>query len=246
MILLFTDFGIEGPYVGQMEAQVRIYAPGMDVIHLLHNAPIGDPVRSAYLLAALCQLFPERSVFLAVVDPGVGGSRRTVVLDADGRWFVGPENGLFNTVAVQAEKIRWREIEWRPERLSTSFHGRDLFAPVAARIAAGDFGGLGALWCGPDLDDWPADLSEVIYFDHYGNAITGLRYSKALDGKVLMLNGREFLQAETFCAVPEGQGFWYGNSMGLVEIAVNRGRAESVFGLRLGMRICLESLASTT
>jgi S-adenosylmethionine hydrolase len=237
MILLFTDFGAEGPYLGQMEAVLRRQAPGVDVINLLSNAPAGDPRRSAYLLAALCRCFPPEGIFLAVVDPGVGGERLPVVLHADGRWFVGPDNGLFNAVAVQSSDSEWRLIEWRPDQLSASFHGRDLFAPVAARIARGDLTWGRSCHRGPDLSAWPADLPEVVYFDHYGNAIIGMRYGTEFDGLCLVVNGRCIPQAQTFCAVAEGEAFWYGNSMGLVEIAVNRGRADRDLGLAPGMEI---------
>jgi S-adenosylmethionine hydrolase len=237
MILLFTDFGAQGPYLGQMEAALRRQAPGVEVVNLLSDAPMGDPRRSAYLLAALCREFPEGSVFLAVVDPGVGGERLPVALRADGRWFVGPDNGLFNTVALHASSAEWRRIDWRPERLSLSFHGRDLFAPVAARIAQGDLGWESAPHPGPDLSLWPDDLPEIIYLDHYGNALAGLRYRADLDGLVLKAGGRRIPQAGTFCAVAEGTAFWYRNSMDLVEIAVNRGRADAALGLALGAAV---------
>ncbi|BBL76747.1 SAM hydrolase/SAM-dependent halogenase family protein [Methylomagnum ishizawai] len=234
MILLFTDFGAEGPYLGQMEAVLRREAPGVPVINLLSDAPTGDPRRGAYLLAALSRYFPEGSVFLGVVDPGVGGERAPVVLQADGRWFVGPDNGLFNTVALQAGDGEWRRIDWRPERLSMSFHGRDLFAPIAARIARGDWAWENTPYPGPDGAGWPLDLPEIVYFDHYGNAITGLRHRADLDGLDLWVDGKRIPQAGTFCEVPQGAALWYRNSMDLVEIAVNRGRADRVLGLAVG------------
>ncbi len=235
MILLFTDFGAQGPYLGQMEAVLRGAVPQVPVINLLSDAPMGDPRRSAYLLAALARSFPEGCVFLAVVDPGVGGERWPVALKADGRWFVGPDNGLFNTVALASTATEWRRIAWRPAAMSASFHGRDLFAPVAARLAQGDLSWADpAPWGGPDLAAWASDLAEVIYIDHYGNAITGLRYGAELDGRVLRAGGLELRQAETFCSVAESDAFWYCNSMGLVEVAVNRGRADQHLGLALG------------
>lgn len=242
MILLFTDFGAEGPYLGQMEAVVRRGAPGVDLISLLSNAPPGEPRLSSYLLAALRHQFSAGSVFLCVVDPGVGGERLAVVLEADGRWYVGPDNGLLNTVAAQARQAAWHQIVWRPERLSASFHGRDLFAPVAAQIAQGNLSGLEA-WVGPGLEGWPKDIAALIYFDHYGNAITGWRYSKVLDGKALLVNGQRIPQARTFSDAPAGSAFWYCNSMGLVEIAVNLGCADDALGLRLGQGFGFEGLA---
>jgi S-adenosylmethionine hydrolase len=236
-IVLFTDFGPSGPYIGQMESVLRREAPNVPVINLLSNAPTADPRLSSYLLAALRRSFPLNSIFLAVVDPGVGGERRAVVLHADGQTFVGPDNGLLNTVAVQAQNAQWSEIIWKPERCSMSFHGRDLFAPIAAKLAVNAAGDLLRAFERDDLNAWPHDLAEVIYFDHYGNAMTGLRYQEAYFGKTLTVNGIAVRQADTFGAVEEQQAFWYKNSSGLVEIAVNKGRAEQQLDLSLGMQL---------
>src|SRR5688572_23638495 len=102
MIALFTDFGVNGPYVGQMKAVLARAAPGVAVIDLLHDAPAFNPRASAYLLAALAREFAEGAVLLCVVDPGVGTTRRPLVARLDGRWFVGPDNGLFNVAAAHA------------------------------------------------------------------------------------------------------------------------------------------------
>ncbi len=100
-IVLFTDFGPAGPYIGQMESVLRQTAPNVPVINLLSNAPSADPRLSSYLLAALRHSFPVDSIFLAVVDPGVGGARRAVVLEAAGQLFVGLDNGLLNIIAAE-------------------------------------------------------------------------------------------------------------------------------------------------
>ncbi|MCK9395916.1 MAG: SAM-dependent chlorinase/fluorinase [Methylobacter sp.] len=236
-IVLFTDFGPSGPYVGQMESVLRQLAPNVPVINLLSNAPTADPCSSSYLLAALRHSFPEGSIFLAVVDPGVGGERRAVVLQADGQTFVGPDNGLLNTVAVQSRDVQWSEITWKPEHCSMSFHGRDLFAPVAAKLAVNAADGLLRPFDRNDLSDWPEDLAVVVYFDHYGNAMTGFRYQEAFRGKALTVNGIVIEQADTFSAVKDRQAFWYENSSGLVEIAVNKGRAKQQLALKLGAQI---------
>src|SRR5690606_18236638 len=130
------------------------------------------------------------AVFLCVVDPGVGGERRPAVLEADGHLYVGPDNGLFEIVARRATEARWWETVWRPERLSASFHGRALSAPVAAQLARGerlpDEAPSGASDDEPPLGlprpldklrrpDWPDDLARVVYVDRFGNAMTGLR-----------------------------------------------------------------------
>ena len=132
MIVLFTDFGLEGPYTGQMKTVLHQMAPGVAVIDLFADAPVGNPKASAYLLAAYAEWFAAGTTFLCVVDPGVGGTRPPVIVEADGRWYVGPGNGLFELIERRAAKARSWDIDFKPARLSASFHGRDLFAPVAA------------------------------------------------------------------------------------------------------------------
>jgi len=236
-IVLFTDFGPSGPYTGQMESVLRQTAPNVPVINLLSNAPTAAPRLSSYLLAALRHSFPADSIFLAVVDPGVGSERKAVVLHADGQFFVGPDNGLLNTVAVQSQKTQWFEIVWRPEQCSMSFHGRDLFAPVAAKLAISAAEDFIQPFERNDLNNWPYDVAEVIYFDYYGNAMTGLLYREDFAGKTLTVNGIVVKQADTFSAVEARQAFWYKNSSGLVEIAVNKGRAEQQLALKLGTQV---------
>ena len=236
LIVLYTDFGTEGPYLGQMKAAVYHELPSARIIDLMADAPVHDPRAAAYLLAAMVKEFDPGTVFLGVVDPGVGDpSRRPAIVKADGRWYVGPDNGLFDTVGRRARELQWWDITWRPARLSVSFHGRDLFAPVAARIAAG--AAPPGTPCAPSerlRRDWPEDLAEIIYLDRFGNAITGLRGTDVPVAQRLRVAGHEIGHARTFSAVPPGRPFWYVNSIGLVEIAVNRGRADTVVGLAPG------------
>lgn len=247
MIILFTDFGSEGPYLGQVEAKLYGESREFRLVQLVNNAPAGDPRLSSYLLAATSADFPAGSVFLCVVDPGVGGERLPIVLKADGKWFVGPDNGLLNSVAVHAEEVRWWIIHWRPEKLSASFHGRDLFAPIAVQLASGNHPDENESYPGPDLNSWPADIATIIYIDHYGNAITGWRYTEDLDNKILVWNGHHSIsQANTFCDVEPGQPFWYCNSSGLVEIAVNQGRADEMLGLTPGIGFRFQERAAKT
>jgi S-adenosyl-L-methionine hydrolase (adenosine-forming) len=236
MIVLFTDFGLTGPYTGQVQAVLQQLAPSVPVIQLFADAPAGQPKPAAYLLAAYATWFSARSIFFCVVDPGVGSARRGLIVEADGRLYVGPDNGLFELVLRRAGSPRCWEIMWRPATLSASFHGRDLFAPVAARLAQGDAPGM---MCSeihrPTQLEWPDDLFEIVYIDHYGNALTGVRGDRLATTSVLVADSRHrFTHAETFTAVPAGQAFWYVNSNGLVEIAVNGGRADRVLGLAIG------------
>lgn len=234
MLVLFTDFGWTDPYVGQIKAVCARLAPGVPVIDLLHAVPEFNAHAGAQLLDALKDAFPTGSVFLAVVDPGVGGPRETLVLQADGRWYVGPDNGLLSIVAARADKARYWRIRWRPARLSDTFHGRDLFAPMAARIAAGtleeaDLEPVAA----PTVQFDPADLPRVIYIDHYGNAWTGIR-GGLMTGAQLEVKGKILPYHRVFAEAPKGMPFWYVNSAGLVEIAANRACAAELLSLKVG------------
>src|SRR5271156_6071195 len=110
MIALFTDFGLAGPYNGQVKAVLALRAPAMPVVDLFADLPTGKPKPAAYLLAAYGPWFPPGTVILAVVDPGVGSERRAVVVEADGRFYVGPDNGLFELVRRRASNARSWEI----------------------------------------------------------------------------------------------------------------------------------------
>jgi S-adenosyl-L-methionine hydrolase (adenosine-forming) len=236
MIALFTDFGADDIYVGQLKiALLQHAAADTNIIDVLHSAPNYDSRAGAHLLAALRGWYPPNTVFLAVVDPGVGGERDAVVLQADAQWFVGPDNGLLSVVAARATRSRTWRITWRPASLSASFHGRDLFAPMAAWLSRGDLPA-------DKLQETAAlrerlgadDLAEVIYVDHYGNALTGLRAGAVPRGARLDIAATDVSYVRVFSDAPGGQAFWYENSIGLVEIAVSRGSAATQLGVRVG------------
>lgn len=233
---LFTDFGIAGPYLGQVRGVLLEAAPHVPVIDLMADAPACRPRAAAYLLAALAPEWPSGMVVMAVVDPGVGSARLPLIARIDGRWFVGPDNGLFELLSRRAGLAEFWAISWRPQRLSASFHGRDLFAPVAARLAQGEMPeAIGARPVEPWRPaDWPDDLAEIVYVDCYGNAMTGLRAAAMGEEAGLAVAGRRLARARTFADVPAGGAFWYENSIGMVEISVNQGAATDVLGLRIG------------
>ncbi len=241
MILLFTDFGLEGPYLGQVRAVLHREAPGVPVVDLFADAPAFDAMASAYLLAAYAEAFPEGTVFLCVVDPGVGSARAPLVLRAAGRWYVGPDNGLLAIAARRAEGARAWRVTWRPERLSASFHGRDLFAPVAARLACGETPAGDAFPLSSLVGhDWPDDLRRVVYVDRFGNVMTGLRAATLGADSALVAAGRRLIRTRTFSDVVPGDAFWYENANGLAEIAVNQGQAAALLGLAVGDPIEIE------
>lgn len=235
MLLLFTDYGWQDPYVGQVKAVLAAAAPGVPVIDLLHAAPDFNAHAGAHLLHALCRDLPVGAVVLAVVDPGVGGPRAAVVVEADGRFHVGPDNGLLSLLAGRAAATRTWRIDWRPQACSESFHGRDLFAPIAASIAAGRFPAdrltaIDAL----DVNFDTAELPRILYIDHYGNAWSGIRGELAAAGSEIEVKGHVLPWRRVFMEAGKGEAFWHVNSSGLIEIAVNRGSAADKLGLKVG------------
>jgi S-adenosylmethionine hydrolase len=234
-IVLFTDFGATDLYAGQVEAALERDAPGVRVIHLLHEAPMFDPHASAHLLAALASRLPPDHVYVCVVDPGVGSARGAVVLEADGSWFVGPDNGLLSVIAGRAATRRlWRVMRDVPGA-SVSFHGRDLFAPLAAAVATGRFPDeLVAAAASLEVDFGAEDLPEIVYVDHYGNAFTGLRAAGLPTARRLVARDQEIAHARVFAEAAPGEPFWYENSAGLVEIAMRGASAARVLELAVG------------
>ncbi|WP_455204994.1 SAM hydrolase/SAM-dependent halogenase family protein [Kaarinaea lacus] len=245
MIVLFTDFGVSGPYVGQMKAVLHRDAPNEFIVDLFADAPSFDPKLSAYLLAAYIEEFPAGTVFLCVVDPGVGSqTRKPLIAKIEERWFVGPHNGLFNVIAQRAKtagKTQWWEVTWQPPRLSNSFHGRDLFAPVAAQLVRGKMPQCKPLPSADCLDTtWPEELHKIIYIDSFGNAMTGVRAAQINRASGVKVGTHTLSWARTFSEVPVGSGFWYANANGLVEISVNQGSAKQRFALSIGDTIDIE------
>jgi len=237
-IVLYTDFGARDLYVGQVKAVLAARAPRARVLDALHDAPAFDIAASAHLLAALAPHYPRGSVFCAVVDPGVGGAREAIVLRADGRTFVGPDNGLLSVLWARARRRSCRRIVWRPANLSASFHGRDLFAPVAAALAAHR---LPRSWTrasrAPRVLLGAEERAAVIYIDHYGNAMTGLRAAGRAHSARLSVGRRRLAFARVFEAAPRSGAFWTVNSLGMIEIAAQRASAARRLGLKVGRRV---------
>ena len=234
-VFTFTDFGHSGPYIGQVEERLFRADPAIRVIHLVTDAPAFASLEAGYLLAALAGRTGP-GVFLAVVDPGVGGERMPVVVQSGDQWFVGPDNGLFAPLVSQHPGAALFRINYRPASMSATFHGRDLFAPVAAKLATAGFVSLERI----DrlaVHDSPQDLARIVYIDHYGNLVTGMRADKVSPEQQLLFAGTRLDHAGRFGEVEPGMPFWYGNSLGLVEISINRGSAEQRFSAKVGMDV---------
>jgi S-adenosylmethionine hydrolase len=242
MIAIFTDFGVQGPYLGQMRAVLLAQAPGVPVVDIFPDLPSFNVQAAAYLLPAYSQYLPDDSVSVCVVDPGVGSDRRALAVRADSRWYVGPDNGLFSILIRRAAQVQVFEITWRPEQLSNSFHGRDLFAPVAAAIARGEQPSAEAIDVNRLLiPNWPEDLMQVVYLDGYGNAITGLRSCAVRRDAILSVGRWRCAFRPIFAEADAGIPFWYENSNGLLEIALPGADAGAVLGLAVGNVFTLDA-----
>jgi len=234
MIYLFSDFGFNGPYVGQIKSALFEQAPKAVVIDLMHDAPVFNSKASAYLLAASVIAVSRDSIVLGVVDPGVGSSRKGIALRADSRWYVGPDNGLFDVVAQRAHAAQWYEITYNNPEASHSFHGRDIFAPVAAMLSNEVELNLFLEPVEKTQTQTINDLAEIIYIDNFGNLMTGIRASGFESEKKIWFGGVEINRANTFSDVDEGAAFYYENSQGLLEIAINSGSAKTYFDAAIG------------
>jgi len=247
-LVLFCDFGL--PYTGQMKVRM-VDVLGADVAHhpiidLFHDVPRHDVRAGSVLLAAHANDFPVGSVFVCVVDPGVGSSaRRPGAVFAGGRWFVGPLNGLFEHVLRRwpDRETKVYEITWSSEHLSASFHGRDLFSPVAAAIAVSQGQGIDGLSALAVEDlrhrEFEDDVAEVIYADGFGNLMTGLRWSSLKNNDTLEVQGQVLPRARTFSDVDPGALFVYENAVGLVEISANLRNAQNILDIGPGTRVII-------
>jgi S-adenosylmethionine hydrolase len=257
-ITLTTDFGPADWFVGVMKGVIAGLAPEARVIDLTHGVPAGDVAAGAYALAAGCRHFPKGTIHVAVIDPGVGGPRHAVAAKTADYLFLGPDNGVLS-LALARERVRQvRRIEnttWFRRPVSPTFHGRDVFAPVAARLArGGNFTRVG-----PPTDHWvrlpwpeparqgPVVRGEVVYVDRFGNLITNI--PQKMLGRV-PASWRVFLPhrapvpvAESYQAVPPGRPVALVGSSGFLEIAVNGGAAARKLGLRRGAAVALRRSA---
>ena len=238
MIILYTDFTLAGPYVAQMKAAIYSKVNTAKIVDLMHDAPHFDIKHSARLLNSLVSYFPENSVFCCVVDPGVGSSREAIVLKIENQYFVGPDNGLFEYILRSHKEVQAYKIIWQPLQLSTTFHGRDIFAPIAADILKKDFSGLETLALKKIMRfGWDDDLFEIIYIDGFGNLMTGIAAETISQDSILELNGNKIHFSNTYSQMPKDQLCWYVNSNQLIEIAINGQSAESTCSCRVGHHI---------
>lgn len=260
VITLTTDFGSRDWFVGTMKGVIADIAPSAKVIDLTHDLAQGDIRGGAFALAASCRFFPKGTVHVAVIDPGVGSRRRALAVKTAKAIFVGPDNGVLSWALAKEKVVAIHALHneaYFLKSVSRTFHGRDIFAPVAAHLSRG----APIKKVGPILKDfvrleWPAPQArrggiegEVVYLDRFGNAITNLegRLLRRPAGVSCEVYARRRLVCALkgfFQAVPAKTPVAIVGSSGLVEIAVNGGSAEKALGIKLGDRVVLRTGSS--
>ena len=257
IITMTTDFGLRDAYVGSMKGVILSIHPHVRIVDITHELPAHRILPAAYLLREACPRFPPGTVHVAVVDPGVGGQRTPLLLKIDDRFYAGPDNGMFGLLMADlplqgAWRLERREHFLHP--VSNTFHGRDVFAPVAAHLAAGTppdaFGPAAA---DPSSLSLPAHHEEtgtlrgqVVWIDRFGNCITNLtdkvvsRWARGASFTVHTASKKIAGISTSYESTPEGEALSLINSMGYLEVACNQARADRALGLREGDPVVLE------
>ncbi|MEP6618634.1 MAG: SAM-dependent chlorinase/fluorinase [bacterium] len=247
IITLLTDFGNADGYVGEMKGVLATNAPDCVIMDIAHDVAAHDVESGRLALARYWRRFPEGTVHLVVVDPRVGGARAALAVESEGRFLVGPDNGVLSA-ALLYPGARCVVLPV-PVSASPTFHGRDVFAPAAARLGHGvPLDSLGAPFSDPIVLRTPeatrlangATAGTVIAIDRFGNVITNL---VARRGGTVEVGGRMLSIAHTYSDVPTGSAVALIGSSGLVEIAVRDGCAAAELRLARGDEIVLRHQA---
>jgi S-adenosylmethionine hydrolase len=251
IITLTTDFGLSDPYVGMMKGIILSVNPDARIVDLTHQIEAGDVLQAASLVHEAYPFFPKGTVHLVVVDPGVGSERRAIALETDTHLFVGPDNGIFSPLFQPHKKrtiVHLTERKYFLPSISHTFHGRDIFAPVAARLSLG----VDLEMMGPLIDD-PFSLpiprpkekgkslyGQIVRVDHFGNLVTNIHrkeLGRFLGSAPPIIRAGDLVLrrlCHTYAEVGEGEPLALLGSSNFLEIAVNLGRASENVGIHSG------------
>ena len=243
IITLLTDFGTADGYVAEMKGVLLTELPTATLVDIAHDIPAHDVDAGRLAMARYWRRFPRGTVHLSVVDPGVGSARAAIAVESEGRFLVGPDNGLLSpALLIPAARAVRLDI---PTQATATFHGRDIFAPAAARLAMGtDLDALGMEHSTPVIRRTPEPqrgptgelVGLVLTIDRFGNAVTNL---VGMRGASVVVEGRELPLKRTYSELDPGQAGAVVGSTGLIEIVVREGRASDVLSLARGSRVWL-------
>jgi hypothetical protein len=251
VVTLTTDFGLKDPFVGVMKGQLLVRHPAVRIVDLTHDVLAHWPAEAGFWLARSFRYFPAGTVHVAVVDPGVGSARDIAAVEGEGHLFLAPDNGLLAGVIESAAGVALRRVESRVlggigiGTVSATFHGRDVFAPLAAELAAGRLqpGDLGPQvpelipgWLEEPVVGSGQVTGTVVTVDHFGNLITNIDSSLlvAMSQPTVRLAGRDLPLRRTYSNVRPGEYLALVNSFGVLEIARAEGSAAEGLGLARG------------
>ena len=257
LITLTTDFGYRDPFVGIMKGVIAGINPNARVIDLSHDIPPQDVMAGALVLRHSVPYFPRGAIHVAVIDPGVGSARRPLLVECDGNYFVGPDNGVLSLALAGKQPTRFTHLSnsaYHLQPVSATFHGRDIFAPVAAYLSLG----VAAVAFGDPVDGFlrlklPEALraarricGEILYIDSFGNLFTNIseRDLTGLTADNLVISLRDTTirgLVSNYAAAADGEFVALINSWGLLEIAVYKGNAERRATAKVGDKVTLSS-----
>ena len=236
VITLLTDFGTADYFVGAVKGAILTVNPRAVIVDITHEIAPQNIEAGAFTLLAAYKTFPAGTIHVGVVDPGVGSERRPIIVSANEQFFVGPDNGLFTYIYDREPSHRIVHVTsdhyFRPS-VSTTFHGRDIFAPVAAALS----NGVALEEFGAEIDD-AVRLSSletplrIIHIDRFGNCVTNIRRDSR---KRLVINGQTISEFRRFYGEGDGESlFAIWGSAGFLEISVNGGSAAKILGAKRG------------
>jgi S-adenosylmethionine hydrolase len=244
VITLLTDFGTADYYVGAVKGAILSVNPSAVIADITHEIPPQDIAAGAFTLLAVYETFPAGTIHVAVVDPGVGSTRRPIIVSANDQFFVGPDNGLFTYIYDREPSHRIFHVTaaryFRPS-VSSTFHGRDIFAPVAAALS----NGIAVEEFGAEINDEVRLPSletplRIIHIDHFGNCVTNITRARLPSKKSLVINGRTISEFREFYGESDRESlFAIWGSAGFLEISVNGGSAAKILGVKCGDEVGL-------
>jgi S-adenosylmethionine hydrolase len=254
IIALLTDFGKADGYVASMKGTILTIAPQSSIVDITHEVPPQDIHHAGYVLWSCYRTFPLGTIFVCVVDPGVGASRRILCVRIGGYYFLAPDNGLLrNILATEpvSEAVNVMQKKYYQKRISTTFHGRDIFAPVAAHLANGismkKFGAITQLKQTNDVFVRINGTSEkklsgaILHIDRFGNIITNYLAKKLPTSLKLRIGNHSIVeQSAAYATSKLGIPFMILGSTNLIEVSMKNERAAKRFGATVGQRVLLQ------
>lgn len=257
IITLMTDFGTRDHYVGVMKGVIASINPEAKVIDLCHEVPPQDLLRAAFMIRNSYPYFPPATVHVVVVDPGVGSARNPIIVEAREQLFIGPDNGVFSFIYAEeprylARKITNRELMLEP--LSSTFHGRDVFSPAAARVSMGfDLGEVGPLIDSPVVLDIPRPravgntlVGNIVHVDSFGNLVSNIGEELLPERPVVKISKVEIRGLRSsYSEAGKGEFLAIVGSAGFLEISLSGGSAAKALnlaeGLHRGVEVVVEA-----